>query len=336
MGEDRGPLSRNATTGAYRELFAAWGLWQGEAAPAVAISLARVLARFEEDRGRFGDVLEPSLSWEKGRASWRRLSYGLPGFRGRAGGGGAEEGADALRMLCGPFGGAVAAQVERVVRAARHPAVVQPIFGLADDGPGALRIKLYLQLHDGAGDAAVALTERLLGARLAGRLPVGAALHLVGLDLGAHGDLTGAKLYLRHARVPLREVAARIGPVPLLEALGEALGEALSTKPRTTAQAGASGGAGGAVLREVLAIHRLEGPDDAGVERPVEIDVAVGDTGLGWPALRALLPVAARGEGSALARLEAAVPLVPRRLSTPVGRDDKVNLYYVLGPEVAR
>ncbi|AKT42256.1 hypothetical protein [Chondromyces crocatus] len=313
------PLSRNAPVEAYRALFAAWARLEGEPAPAVARSLEQVLALFAADRGRYGDVLEPSLSWEGrqgregARCTQRRLSYALPGFRADP-----EGGALALRALCAPFGEAVLAQVERVARAARHPVVAQPLFGLADDGPGGLRLKLYLQLRDGAGAAGVALVERLLGARLAGTLPARGALHLVGLDLGPHGQLVGAKLYVRHVRVGLRAAMEQVGPAALFEALAAA---------------------GCRQLREVLGIHRIDGPEAAGVAQAVEIDVALEDTGLSWGTLRTLLPAAAHvlGEGGALARLEAeGARLVPRRLSTPVGRDDKLNLYYVLATEIAR
>lgn len=146
----------------------------------------------------------------------------------------------------------------------RHASVIQPLFGVADDEPGARRIKLYLQFEDGHGPAPLAIAERLLGARLHGRLPDGPPLHLLGIDLGDRG-VTGAKLYFLNARLDLAEAPARIGPAPLLAALFE--------NHRRE-------------LRDVLTIHRLEAPDDPAVSRPVEIDFALADSGLAWTDVR--------------------------------------------------
>jgi hypothetical protein len=297
----------NAGAADYRALFALWSRREGLADPPLAEACDRILAQFERDRGRYADVLEPSFSWSPGAPCLRRLSYAFPGFRGDPAGT-----ADALRALCAPFGEGILAQVERPLRAARHPAVAQPIFGFAHDGrPAARRVKLYLQFEDGRDRAALELAERILGAQLAGRLPSGGALHLLGVDLGERG-VVGAKLYVLHRRLDVASVASRIGRAPLVEALAAR---------------------GQRELRDVLAIHRLSAPGDPGLLRAAEIDFAPGDSGLAWADLRPLLPAPAC---AAFAAVEAAFPIRVRRVSVPVGRDDKLNVYYVLDPAVRR
>ncbi len=90
-------------------------------------------------------------------------------------------------------------------------------------------------------------------------------------------------------RVRLGDLAARVGPVPLAAALA---------------------GIGVSELRDVLAIHRVEGRDDAGLERPVEIDFSLPDNGLRWEDVRRLAPVKDLLDGSpAIAELEASFRL---------------------------
>lgn len=308
----------NATAADYRALFAWWSRPDasphGPADPPLAEALARLLALFERDRARYADILEPSLSWTlrtsrtsrtSRPASLRRLSYAFPGFRADPAGT-----SRALRSLCAPFGDAILAQADRLLRAAHHASAAMPLFGVADDEPDARRIKLYLQFEHGHGPAPLALAERLLGARLLDRFPEAPPLHLLGIDLGDRGVL-GAKLYFLHPRLDLAEAPARIGPVPLLAALSEGACRE---------------------LRDVLTIHRLEAPDDPAVSRPVEINFALADSGLAWTDVRPLLPPAVRAATGPLAALEAAFPLRVRGISAPVGHADKLNLYYVLTP----
>jgi hypothetical protein len=290
-------------TGArYAELFAFLRRLDGATDPALADLEERVLRRYERDRVTYSDILEPSFSWARGAPSMYRFSYAFPDFRADPGGVAA-----ALFDLCAPFGEVALAQARRLLRAARHPAAEQPLFGIALDGPGRRRIKLYLQFRDGAGVASIKLAERMLGCGLLDRLPPGGALHLLGVDLG-EGGVTGAKLYLHHRRIDLTE-ASPIGPVALFERLRAA---------------------GRREVRDVLAIHRLVAPEDAGLERAAEIDLSLSDNGLSWAEVRPLLPAAGELSGWAFAALEAAFPLRVRRISTPVGRDDKLNVYYVL------
>jgi hypothetical protein len=157
-----------------------------------------VLARFERDRWRAGDALEPSVSAGPDGVCAYRFSY--------AGGAG-------LRSFCEPLGKTFVLAASRIARAARAPCVAQPLFGYAND-VGRRRAKLYLQFRDGADGDARALACSVTGASASS---VGAAegtLHMLGLDLGERG-LVAAKLYFaRHDYAPRDLGCADVGVLP--------------------------------------------------------------------------------------------------------------------------
>jgi hypothetical protein len=294
---------RGVDQGRVRELFGWLARRAGGGGPTAAALEQAVFARFARDHVRRFNVLEPSLSCDATGVRLYRFSYSLPDVAADPAGT-----AETLLALGRPFGPAVEDACRRVLRAARDRAVEQVIFGYADDGGGRSRVKLYLQFRAGAREAGLSLAGRLLARALEPALADAGALHLVGLDLGAHG-LAGAKLYFLQDRVSPAWLAARAGRAPLVEALAEA---------------------GVAELRDVLTIHRLEGPDDDG-RRPAEIDLSLADNDLLWSEVRALPPI-----GELLARhpvvgeLESTFDLCVRRVSASLGDAGKLNVYYVL------
>jgi hypothetical protein len=263
-----------------------------------------LLARYATDRHERPDVLELSFSCDAAGAHLYRFSYGFPTLR--------RERASVERVLldlCQPLGAPVVEAARTVLRAARSPGVEQIIFGYAHaEGDSPPRIKLYV--HFLAGEPALALdvAARMLGRRCNEFAHPG-PLHLLGLDVGSSG-LSGAKLYFLLDRVRVDEVAGRIGPVPVVSALA-ALG--LSE------------------LREVLAVHRMRAPDDAGVELAAEVDFALEPNELRWVDVRALAPVRALLERNPrVAALERSFRLAVRRVSGSVGDGGKLNVYYGL------
>ncbi len=291
------------------ELLAFCRRTHGIADAALEACTSALVDRFAADRNRWSEVLEPSFSVDGEGVHLARFSYGLPGFRADPAGVGRT-----IEALCAPFGDAAIAAGGAFVRAAERPAVEQPLFGVAHDGARGVRVKLYLQFDAGAPAAATATAAAVLGAR---RLATSSApLHLLGLDVGPRG-LAGAKLYHLHPRVSLSSPPAWLGRTELVDALAAR---------------------GVAELRDVLAIHRLDGPDDAGAGVARELDFSLPDNDLGWPALRALAPVARLlPAGGPVDELFAAFRLGVRRVSASVGPLAKLNAYYVLGEtEAAR
>ena len=270
-------------------------------APAVRALEHAVLARFRRDRVVFSDVLEASWSCDREGAHLYRFSYAFPGFHADP-----EGVAATLLDFCRPFGAGAEGACRTVLRAARSRAVAQILFGFADDGGGRSRVKLYLQFHAHQAAAALDLAGGMLGMRL--RPQPGAPLHLLCLDLGARG-LAGAKLYFAMDRLRVDDVASPVGAVPLAAALAEL---------------------GVSELRGVLAIHRVAGPGDGGLARPVEIDFSLRDNDLLWDDVRALPSIAALLDRSPeISALAASFRLAVRRLSLSV-QGDKLNGYYVL------
>ncbi len=263
-----------------------------------------LLACFATDRLRFSEILEPSCS--RDAAGWHslRFSYGFPGFREDP-----DAVAGAVLALAEPFAAGWRPWLRQALAAARHRAVEHPIVGLAYDGPGRWRWKLYLQFAPGAGRAAREIVARLTGARdLGARLGAG-ALHLVGFDLGADG-LTQVKFYVLHERLLLAEASSRLGAVALLDDLRAAGRES---------------------LLNVLAIHRLRRADDAALDRVGEIDFALAENDLDFPTVAACPCLAAlRVAESPLVDIAQRWPIAVRRVSTPVGPAAKFNAYYVL------
>lgn len=280
--------------------------------PAIATLLRALLDRFRRDRAAFSDILEPSISWGPGELHLLRFSYSFPGFR-------ADEIGTARAMLafCEPFGEAASRECKRLLRAASHPSVEHPLFGLAYDGPAGARVKLYLQFRSGAERGApLDIAGRLLGRPdLRRSLPADSALHLLGVDIGPSG-LSAAKLYLVHEEINTKDIEERTGPVEIVSALREAGLEA---------------------LRGVLAIHRMESPDDPRLGAPAEIDFSLPDNDLRWSDFRALPPLRRILDGAEpVARLMSAFRIGVRRISAPVGPFNKLNLYYMLAePEGA-
>jgi len=185
------------------------------------------LARFAADRRRFSDILECSLSADDAGLDLARFSYAFPDLlQARAA---VERSVLAWTAGLGP---APAAAARQVLRAARSPAVAQLLIGHAD--APAPRTKLYLQFHDHAGPAALALARALIGdARRTDSDD--SPLHLLGLDIGDAG-MSAAKLYFV---APTRTFPGLPGP-----------------------------------LHQPLHIHRLRHPGDPDFTRPVELDCA--------------------------------------------------------------
>lgn len=288
-------------------LFEAWRAHDGADDVRLRALEAALLARVAEDGQRFSEVLEPSFGWtrDEGHRLYR-FSYAFPGFRGDP-----EGTTRAVVGLAGTFGDAAAHVGERVMRAARHPSVVQPLFGLACDA-GAIRLKLYLQFADDAGAAALTLASRMVGVPdLAARLgaAAGAPLHLACVDFSPSGGVVGAKLYLAYPKVDLRAPS----PVP-----SGALFDALAAS-------------GVASLSNVLAIHHLAGPADAGVAVPREIDFGLVENDLLFRDVKRLAPLAPIVLlGTPSSRIESAFRVGVRRLTVSTGEVTKLNVYYVL------
>ncbi len=263
-----------------------------------------VIERFRRDRLVYSDVLEMSFSCDRQGAHLHRFSYAFPGLRADPAGVAAT-----LLAFSRPFGPHAEEAARTALRAARERAVEQLLFGFAHDGGGRSRVKLYLQLQAREAPAALDLASRMLGMRLQDRVANSGPLHLLCLDLGPRG-LAGAKLYFVLDRLRLDEGHGAGGPRP---AGGRAVELGITE------------------LRDVLAIHRVAGPDDGGLDRPAEIDFSLPDNDLRWADVRALPPVEALlARSPAVAALESSFRLAVRRISGSVGSGDKLNAYYVL------
>ncbi len=247
-----------------------------------------LLSRYATDRHERPDVLEPSFSCDAAGTHLYRFSYAFPTIRRER---------DAVERVlldtCRPFGAHVVEAASTVLRAAPSRAFEQILFGYAHGrGSAAARVKLYVQFVAGESEIALDVAGRLLG-----RSPTEIArpepLHLLCLDMGSEG-VSGTKLYFWFDRIGLDDLERRLGPVPLATALRNL---------------------GVAELREVLAIHRLSGPEDASASRAAEIDFPLEINGLRWLDVRALPPVRALLERSpSVAMLERSFRLAVRRI----------------------
>jgi hypothetical protein len=283
----------------------AWRAHDGDGGPTVRACETVLLARERVDGARYSEIFEPSIGWTRaGGTRLHRFSYAFPGFRADP-----EDVGRTIAAIVAPFGEGATDVATRVLRAARHPSVAQPLFGLACDGPDAIRLKLYLQFHDAAGDAPLSLAARLMGAPgLPSRAP-SAPLHLACVDFAPSGRMLAGKLYFVHRHVDTR-APSPLPPSALLEAL---------------AASGVSS------LRDVLGVHALSSPDDPAVASPREIDFGLERNELLWSDVRMLAPLApVVGPGTALATLAARFRLGVRRLTVSTGDVDKANAYYVL------
>lgn len=268
-------------------------LWQPER-PSAAESVQHdlLLDRLVRDRIRWWNAFEPSIAQHDDAVDVRRYSYAFPRWRERP-----VEITAAIEAWAAPGGDALVAAARMVLRAARHRAVEQLLVGWARDLGDVPRAKLYLQLSDDAGPDGLALARNLVGHR--GRLSSEALpLHLIGLDVGPSG-LSGAKLYFLRSEQD-RATSERLVGI---------------ARP----------------LRDVLVIHRLRGPDDAGAEEPCEIDFAPSASELAWtdvwpsPGLAPYATLAAR-----FADLSSRFVLQPRRLSLAIDGRRRATVYYVL------
>jgi len=139
----------------------------------LATTVEVLVDRFAIDRNRYSEIFEWSLAWDVRGVQQMRFSYAFPGW-------------PADRSICATLVAAAppwaAELTARVLAIIAHPAIAQPLIGVADDGP---RYKLYLQLqaqHD---------------------------LHLIGLDVDPTG-MVACKLYY----------ATEAPAGPLVDALG--------------------------------------------------------------------------------------------------------------------
>lgn len=249
--------------------------------------LARLLPRYATDRGRYSDILEPSISLGPSGLETFRFSYAFPGWRRDP-----PSVAGALLGLCEPFGAAVVEAARRALRAARHPAVEQVIFGYAGS-EDVRRVKLYLQFLPSRDDAARVVTA-LTGLRVAS--PSG--LHLLGLDMSDRG-LSAVKVYF--ARTDLDRYAAALGGVDV-----------------------------GGPLRCALFITRGHGPG-AVLAAPSEVDFSLAENDMTFDDLcasPAMEPYGlARGWVEGLAR---DFYVGVRRVSLGLPPTRKINVYYTL------
>jgi hypothetical protein len=205
--------------------------------PRLTAATETMLGCFARDAGRYSDVLELSLSVDAGGIHRCRWSYALPGFRDDV-----LAGERVLRALLRPFGDRALDAGARVLRAACHTSVEQPLFGLAHDGAAGLRLKLYLQFRDGRHAGACHIARSLTGCRV-DPARLGPSLHMLGLDLGDSG-MRGAKLYFR----------------------GPALDGELAGLPNF-------------LIQDPLYIHRMSAPDDPALARAAEVDFALAPSG---------------------------------------------------------
>jgi len=271
-----------------RQLLRWWQERHGDPSPALEAMLDAMLRRLGDDGQRHSDIFEPSFSWDEQGSSFRRFSYAFPGFRATP-----DASARALLAMTAPWGGAVVAACERLVRAARHAAVAQPLLGFADDGARGRRVKVYLQFRDGASDEAVALARAITGIRVEPAWLDG-SLHLLGLDLSDTG-LGGVKFYV----VPER-------PIEIADL--------------------------GRPLRRTLLVHRVADPGEGLAREPTEIDFPLVDNGLAERDLLGAAALRARYAEplQQFAALASAFELRIRRVSLGLGRTRKMTIYYVI------
>lgn len=260
-----------------------------------------VVAQAEVDGGRFGASLELSASWDNHGWHFSRFSYALPWYADAPDQAKAVLGA--VAELCGLE---ATGELVRRLAALWHPCVELPLFGLAGDGPGRWRHKVYLQFKPGSSANGLAIAETLSGLSGLARHFAGRNLHMIGLDTHADGSWSTLKLYVM---------------VPLLPTRQPGLGEGLL---QTLADNGVP------YLRDALLIWRLRPGDDLVQAQPTEVDFAPEDSGLLWADIAALpLLQAVVGPPSPWQQLERTFSLAVRRVSAPLYQLVKLNLYYV-------
>jgi hypothetical protein len=134
--------------------------------PTLDAALAILLPRFAVDRNLYSEIFELSYSWD-GEPHFARFSYAFPGWRVDP----APIARD-LSSLVAPWGSAALQACQNLLERARHPAVEQPLFGLAQN-----RCKLYLQFRQGP-------------------------LHILGFDLDERGVVSEKRYLISRQRLP--------------------------------------------------------------------------------------------------------------------------------------
>jgi len=265
--------------------------------------LDRVLARAERDQRVYSELFEPSFQVEGERVDLFRFSYGFPEFL-RAPGNTAETIADWMR----PFG-VVADHFGEVLRRVRHPCVEQVLAGIAWDGRDALRLKLYLQFRDDAGDTALRLAGAIVGARELQRVHSGRPLHLLCISHGVRG-VVGVNAYFKVA--PFDPAAP---PSDLRDS--ELMADLAAHGVRS--------------LTGAVAVHRMLGPDDRALETVSDVSVSPLDNELRWSLLRSLPSVArSLAAAPAVAELAGRFRIGVRWLTVSTGTVRRVTGYYIL------
>ncbi|MBI5489727.1 MAG: hypothetical protein HY905_20505 [Deltaproteobacteria bacterium] len=268
---------------------------------------ANLLAHFARAMRRYSDILEFSFSARGRTASPYRFSYSFPAF----GMGRARAEAKACGTLVEPFGAGARRVADAVLALARPPLVAQILFGL-DAGRANLRLKLYLQFHEGMAREKLGLLSRSLPLPATRRLAdAPERLHLLGIDFRA-GGVVGAKLYYLRSRVALAGLRRAFPRAGLFAHLAD------RGRP--------------AALDDVVLITRL-GPGGEPDGPPVsEIDLGLRANGLGWDDVRGAF--ARRAVGKAFDGFRRTALAGHRwtatRISFPVAGSSKLSVYYVL------
>jgi len=266
--------------------------------------LGDVLARSQIDQRTYSELFEASFQARDDRVDLLRFSYGFPAFR--------RSPADATETILGwvrPFGAAPHAFFAALLRRARHPCVEQVLAGIAwNDGDG-LRLKLYLQFSDSAGDDALGFAGSILGARGFRRANAGRLLHLLCFAHGWDG-VVGVNAYFK---VPPFDPAAP--PRGLQE--NELLSDLAARGVRS--------------IRRGVDIHRMRGSDDDAVDQSSAFSLPPPENELRWSFLRGLPSI-----GRQMARAPAAAELLERFhvamrwITVNHGPARSVTGYYVL------
>lgn len=265
--------------------------------------LERVIARTERDQRAYSELFEPSFQAEDGRVDLLRFSYAFPEFT-RA----PQHAFATIVDWVRPFGVA-AEHFGAVLKRARHPSVQQVLFGLAWDGREALRLKLYLQFHDDAGDDALRVAGALVGAKELHRAHAGRSLHLLSV---AHG-FTGVVGVNAYFKLPVFDPAAPSNGLGDSELCGD------------LARSGVRS------LSGAIAVHRMRGPDDETLETISDVSVSPIENELRWPLLRSLPGVArCLAAAPAVSELFDGFRIGVRWLTVNIGKVRRVTGYYVL------
>ena len=254
----------------------------------------------------YSEILEFSLSLVAGDSpEWLRLSYALPGYR--------KDTMDGLQFVLQAFstllGNKHADWGKQLMDIALHPAVEQPIVGIAWKNASSWRLKFYLQFLGDSSAKALEIIRRLTGydPRRSLVAPRG-KLHMLGLDIGGRG-LRGIKLYWLIDRLWIDD------NIPQLH---------LPTSCRSPLWS--------RLLDNVLIIQRVEEPTSYRLRHPLEVDFSLLENEMPWHLLAAERPSLLRPllDDMTWQELLASFALAPRRISMTAAARPRINLYYVL------